>query len=56
MKDALCLELGMEPATQASLNTGRRAGLILKRIGPGDTFERIGYFRDYTSVNYWLQN
>ncbi len=56
MEDAWCLELGIESVTQASSNTGRRAGLILKQIGVGDKFQRFGYFREYTSVNYWFQN
>jgi hypothetical protein len=55
MEDAWCLEVGIETATQQWSNTGRRIGLILKRVGPGDAFQRIGYFRELTSVNHWFQ-
>ena len=55
MEDAWCLEVGIETATQRWSNTGRRTGLILKRVGLGDTFQRIGYFRELTSVNHWFQ-
>jgi hypothetical protein len=52
MEDAWCLEVGIETATQRWSNTGRRMGLILKRVRLGDTFQRIGYFSELTSVNH----
>lgn len=56
MEDAWCLEVGIETATQRWSNIGRRIGLILERVGPGDTFQRIGFFKEYTSVNHWFRN